>query len=117
MGRAPVVLSDQWLRPEGPNWESFCLFVPERDAASVPRLLEERESEAAQRGLVARREWEAHFSPDMVFHRVVEQCLEIQRSRLLPEWLERQAIIPQLLRWRNLKEYRRKWTQNMHSSR
>jgi hypothetical protein len=106
-GRAPVILADQWVPPTGPKWESFSLIVPERDVASVPRLLEEREADAAEMGLLARREWEQYFSPEVVFHRVVELCLEIQRSRTMPEWLERQAIIPQLLRWRNLKEYRR----------
>ena len=106
-GRVPVILADEWVPPSGPDWKSFSVIVPERDAASVPRLLEERERDAAQMGLAAHREWEKYFSPEVVFHRVVELCLELQRGRTLPEWIERQAIIPQLLRWRNLKEYRR----------
>jgi hypothetical protein len=109
MGRVPVILSDEWLRPIGPNWESFAIFIPERAAAAVPQILREREQDAAAMGLAARREWEQHFAPDLVFHRVIELCLEIQRARTLPEWLERQAIIPQLLRPRNLKEYYRRW--------
>jgi hypothetical protein len=107
VGRVPVVLSDEWVAPEGPKWDSFCLFVPEREAASVPRMLEEREGDAAKLGLVARREWETYFSPEVAFHRVVELCLELQRGRTWPDWIERQAVLPQLLRWRNLQEYRR----------
>jgi hypothetical protein len=115
-GRVPVILADEWIRPVGPHWEKFCVIVPERQAASVPQLLEEREGEAATMGLVARREWETHFSPEIVFHRVVELCLEIDRARTWPDWLERMAVIPQLLRWRNLKEYRRKMAQGFRAS-
>ncbi len=115
-GRVPVILADQWVSPAGPNWERFSIRVPERATASVPGLLEEREADAAEMGLLARREWERFFSPEVIFHRVVELCLEIQRARTLPDWIERQAIIPQLLRWRNLKEYRRSLLQSLRRS-
>jgi hypothetical protein len=116
-GRVPVVLSDEWVAPDGPKWDNFCVFVPERDAASVPRLLEEREGDAIKMGLAARREWEIYFSPEVIFHRVVELCLELQRARTLPDWIERQAVIPQLLRWRNLQEYRRYFRRLLRGSR
>jgi len=115
VGRVPVVLADEWVPPDGPDWARFCINVPEREAASIPRLLEEREPDAVEMGLLARREWEKYFSPEVLFHRVIELCLEIQRARTLPEWLERQAIIPQLLRWKNLKELRRMWIQRLRS--
>ena len=113
MGRVPVILSDEWLPPAGPDWEKFSLRLPERDAVRVPGLLEERADEALEMGRVARAEWEKNFSPDMIFHRIVELCLEIQKSRRLPEALDRLSIVPQLLRPRNLREYGRMWKQRL----
>ena len=109
MGRVPVVLSDGWVRPGGPQWETFSIQVPERDARAVPQILAEREAEAVEMGLRARAEWEKHFAPDLVFHRTVELCLEIQKSRRLPEVLDRLTLIPQLLRPYNVREYGRSW--------
>jgi hypothetical protein len=107
MGRVPVVLADEWVSPQGPRWEKFIIQIPERDARSVPRILEEREGEAFELGLVARSEWEKYFSSDIVFHRIIELCLEIKRARRLPEPLARLSILPQLLRWHVFREYLR----------
>ncbi|MDB4793616.1 glycosyltransferase family 47 protein [Methylacidiphilales bacterium] len=107
MGRAPVILSDAWVAPEGPRWESFAIQVPERDALSIPAILESRESEAIEMGFRARKEWEEFFSPDLLFHRVVELCLEIKKARRLPENLARWTILPQLLRMHVFREYLR----------
>lgn len=107
MGRAPVVLADEWPRPEGPAWDKFCIFVEEKDALSVPRILEEREGDAQAMGLLARAEWEKFFSPEVVFHRLVELCLEIKAARRFPEGLARWSITPQLLRPRHVREFLR----------
>ena len=107
MGRVPVVLADEWPRPEGPAWDKFCIFVEEKDALSVPRILEEREGEARAMGLLARSEWEKFFSPEVLFHRLVELCLEIKTARRFPEGLARWSIAPQLLRSRHVREFLR----------
>lgn len=85
MGRVPVILSDQWVEPQGPCWEKFSLRVPEADFARIPALLEEREAAAVEMGLLARVQWEEWFSERVCFHRVVEWCLDIKRRRRLPE--------------------------------
>ena len=108
-GRVPVIISDQWVPPLGPKWDTFSITVPEADVDSLPRILEQRQAEAAKMGLIARQEWETYFSPPVFFHRVIELCLEIQRARTLPDWIERLALIPERLRWRNVKESRRAW--------
>jgi hypothetical protein len=113
MGRVPVILADEWVRPEGPQWDAFTIQIPERDARSVPDILEEKEAAAYEMGLIARAEWEKYFSPDVVFHRVVELCLEIQKARRLPEALARLSIIPQLLRGRVFREYLRAWKKRL----
>jgi len=96
-GRVPVILSDQWVPPEGPDWPACSLVVPEREAALIPRLLESREAEAAGMGRAAREQWEQWFSEPVAFHRIVEWCLSIQRSRRRPERLMRAVVMTQLL--------------------
>ena len=88
-GRVPVILSDDWVPPEGPAWESFSLIVPEREVARVPEILESHEHAAAEMGRRAREQWEQWFSASASFHRIVEWCLSIQRSRRMPERLMR----------------------------
>jgi exostosin family protein len=85
MGRAPVILSDDWIEPLGPSWNSFSMRVPENDLRHIPSILEEREAEAVQMGLRARAEWERWFSPQVAFETVVDWCLHIQANRRLPE--------------------------------
>jgi hypothetical protein len=107
LGRAPVILADEWVAPGGPRWETFSIQIPEREARSVARILEEKEASAFEMGQLARTEWEKYFSPEILFHRAVELCLEIKKARRLPETLARLSIIPQLLRRQVIREFLR----------
>jgi exostosin family protein len=98
MGRAPVILSDAWVPPTGPHWEACSIRVREQEFAGVPRLLEEREAEAVQMGDRARKEWEEWFSDEVLFHRLVELCLDIKAKRKIPESLGRWTAYLQYLR-------------------
>jgi hypothetical protein len=89
MGRAPVILADAWVRPAGPNWEQFAIQVREKDFEQLPRILEEREGEAVAMGELARTEWDRWFSEEVLFHHLVELCLDIQRNRKIPEAVAR----------------------------
>lgn len=98
MGRVPVILSDDWVAPVGPRWEKFAIRIREGDYAEIPRLLEQRESEAVEMGERARQEWEECFSDEVLFHRLVELCLDIQAKRKFPESLARWPVYLQRLR-------------------
>lgn len=81
MGRAPVIISDDWVPPDGPDWESFSVRVPEAEVSTLPALLESMEDRAAEMGTRARAAWTNWFSAEATFHRVVEWCLDIQSNR------------------------------------
>jgi hypothetical protein len=98
MGRAPVILADDWVAPAGPCWEKFAVLICEKDFAEIPRVLEQREAEAVQMGELARTEWETWFSDEVLFHRLVELCLDIKRNRTLPESIARWPVHLQRLR-------------------
>jgi hypothetical protein len=96
-GRVPVVLSDGWVPPVGPKWDDFALRVPERDFARLPTLLEKLEPKAVEMGRLARTEWERWFSDEVLFHHLVELCLDIRAKRKLPESLSRWPAYLQFL--------------------
>jgi hypothetical protein len=98
MARVPVILSDQWVEPNGPCWDKFSLRVPEADYAQIPALLERYESKAVEMGRLAHAQWEEWFSEPVCFHRVVEWCLEIKRDRRIPEKIARFIPFIQYLR-------------------
>lgn len=98
MGRPPVIISDAWVAPEGPSWEEFSLRIPEAKVDRIPSILEERESRAAAMGEQARQAWEHWFSKQAMFHRVVEWCLDIKKTRSLPESILRFKVLAQLTR-------------------
>jgi hypothetical protein len=77
-GRVPVIISDQWVSPEGPAWEAFSLRVREKQIAEIPELLERYEPQAELMGHRARTTWEEWFSRETVFHRIVEWCLKLK---------------------------------------
>jgi hypothetical protein len=77
MGRAPVILSDDWQPPAGIDWTTCSVRVRERDVCHLPRILRDHESAAATLGQAARRIWEDHFGPRAVFDWVVGQATEL----------------------------------------
>jgi len=98
LGRAPVIISDQWVPPEGPDWKTCSLRVRESEIACLGQILREREREAAAMGQAARRIWEDWYADDAIFHRLVEDCLDCLRRRRGPQWFYRYRVSLQLLR-------------------
>ena len=96
-GRVPVILSDDWVPPEGPAWSSFSITVPEHHVNRLPGILEAHEHAADVMGRTARQEWDLWFSETASFTRIVDWCLSIQQSRRLPERVMRVAVLWQLL--------------------
>lgn len=81
MGRAPVIISDDWVPPEGPEWDQFSIRVAERDVHRIPDLLESQAENARRMGKMAREAWETWFAPQSCFHHVTEWCLEMKTSQ------------------------------------
>lgn len=97
-GRAPVVISDDYIPPAGPDWQKCSLWVAEDEVAELPRLLEERESDAARLGQEARKAWEQHFSNEVVFDYIVDQCIELIDARQFSERWARFAMAGEVMR-------------------
>ena len=81
IGRIPVIISDQWVAPKGPDWKSFSICIPENQVHTIPDVLEAAEPKAQDMAEAARIAWERWFSREVTFHRIVEWCLDIMGSR------------------------------------
>ena len=71
-GRVPVVISDEWVAPDGPKWEEFVVRLPERQAASLTNVLEERNPDWPVMREAAASAYSEFFSAQVAFHRIVE---------------------------------------------
>ena len=98
-GRCPVIISDEWVAPEGPNWPEFSIQVPESAIATIPVLLKKYEHQAATMGAQARQAWCDWFSKEVTFHRTVEWCLQSKDSKRLPEIIIRSWLKMKRLRY------------------
>jgi hypothetical protein len=89
MGVAPVVISDKWLLPYGPQWETFAIRVPERRISQLETILSRYEHESGERGRLARQAYDEWFAPPVFFNRVVEACARAKANRQVPErWIQ-----------------------------
>jgi hypothetical protein len=82
-GRVPVIISDDWVPPVGPAWETFSLRWPEKRIAGLIELLEKYDSRWEGMSAAAADVYREWFAEDVEFHRIVELCCELRDSRAL----------------------------------
>jgi Exostosin family len=88
IGVAPVLVSDKFMLPDGPDWDSFLIRVPERKIKHLAEILESHISESAERGRLARLAWEQWFSPPVMFNNIVATFATMAEQRKIPErWI------------------------------
>jgi hypothetical protein len=113
-GCVPVIISDDWVSPDGPDWESFSVRWPERDAEGLVGMLEDRDADWPQLSRAALAAYERFFAPSVWFHRIVEGCSDLLRSdaaRHFPrEGIRNRAFLAagaDVARWRAVSSVRR----------
>jgi len=79
-GRVPVIISDQWVPPSGPKWESFMIRVPEARVHAIPQLISQHEPFWKQMGQAARDAWESWFAPDVAVARLVQALRDLDQG-------------------------------------
>jgi hypothetical protein len=82
-GRVPVIVSDDWVPPRGPDWPRFAVFVAEDRIADIPAVLEAEEEHWAQKSALARQAWEDFFAPDTLFHYFISSLVALDRTPAL----------------------------------
>lgn len=100
-GRAPVLISDDYVYPEGIDFGEFVVRVRESEVLSIPRLLESLEDETADRGRLARQAFDSIWSGPSLFNYLGDCCLSLAESRhsssrLIDHWwVIRQTLSPE----------------------
>jgi hypothetical protein len=102
VGRAPVILSDDWVPPPEIHWQDFSLRIAERDYKLIPQILEREEHRAEELGQSARRAWEDFFQPEGIFDRAVSIFFDIRALKKTATWhahqFRRLRMAPKILR-------------------
>lgn len=109
-GIAPVLISDDYLLPEGVPWDTFLLRFKESDIARLPELIEPYLPEAAQRGRLAQQAWLDHFAPEKEFDTIVDLAARALKHGPPAEAVFRKkqaAIIAKAERKRKLRAFAR----------
>jgi hypothetical protein len=80
-GRVPVIISDEWVAPPGPDWDRFSLRVAESEAGLIPEVLEQRDDAWSDMAAAAAAAFDAHFSRAVGFHRIADLLAELRTAR------------------------------------
>lgn len=93
MGRCPVIISDEWIEPHGPNWDQCSIRIPESQVSNINDILMSKKSIARQMGQTARLEWETWFAPNRHFETIVESCLRLYKLSNNKSFSKRKLIM------------------------
>jgi hypothetical protein len=105
LGRVPVVLSDEWVPPQGPPWGDFAIRLAESRLDEIPAVLRRHEHRAQEMGAAARRAWEEWCaSGPVLVRRLLDSLEELLRVRPAGD-------APVQRRWRS---QRWLWEQELH---
>ena len=80
LGRCPVIISDEFVKPQGLNWEEFALFYPENCVTKIDVFLRKHEEQFQQRGQKAKENWDRFFAGDALKQYYAKSLLELIAS-------------------------------------
>ena len=83
-GRVPVIISDDWERPSGLDWNSCAISIREADIETIPTSLEARENEYEAMRTQVRAAYAHWFAPDVMYHHLIENCRDILQNSQQP---------------------------------
>lgn len=102
LGRAPVIISDEWQAPPGIPWKEFAVFAAEKDVMKIPSMLRDLEPEARKMGEFAREAFETYFSQKVFYTKLLETLTsKFANFGCSPE--ENLTRAWRALRWREVK--------------
>jgi hypothetical protein len=82
-GRVPVILSDGWVPPPGPDWDAISVRWPEDDLDGLPAHLECRENQWLQLATGTRAAFDTWFAQDVSWHRLAEGLASLVSAGVL----------------------------------
>ncbi len=83
-GRVPVVISDDWAPPEGPDWDAAVVRWPEGKVDELPSYLTQIEERSGAMSRAAVTLYDTWFASGVMFDNIVDQLCAINRKRGFP---------------------------------
>jgi hypothetical protein len=80
-GRVPVIISDEWVEPVGPDWANCSIRVNERDVRSIPKLLGNAESKYEQMRENVRKAYHEFFGRTSQFNSIGNAVQRLHGNR------------------------------------
>jgi hypothetical protein len=88
LGRAPVIVSDEWVEPAGPDWGSVAIRVGEARIPDLIGIVREREKDWADMGRLAHETWEKFFAHPVAVINMLSAVERIALARARGETLD-----------------------------
>jgi hypothetical protein len=103
LGCVPVILSDDWVPPSGPDWDNFTIRIPERSLCQLEAFIVEREADWQTMAAIARQEWVQWFQERNFLRQIVDRVRDLRPSdRKLRHRCDASARTR--LRWRRIQQ-------------
>lgn len=70
--RVPVIISDNYVLPQGIDWDKCAIIVKEKNINKIPLLLKQHAGDWKEMAISARKAWEENFSDEVLLDRIVD---------------------------------------------
>lgn len=98
-GRVPVIIADEWVPPDGPDWGSFSLQIPESQIDLIPQILRNALVGAPEMAVEAHRAFSEFFAPEVTFDHFVHLLSSVGDGPRLRAAARQRACGPYDARW------------------
>lgn len=89
LGVAPVIISDDWTAPDGPDWERFSVRVKEEDVEKIPSILAEYAAHFREMGINARKAFDEWFAAEVLAKNILTELERLSRGTARLETVRR----------------------------
>lgn len=105
LGRCPIIIADEFVRPYGPKWDEFALFYPQHCVTKIDSFLLQHEHRYKELGEKAKDAWDEYFAGDLIKRYCVNTLFELIQST--PSYTKEE----EMNRWHSFGTYwKNKWT-------
>lgn len=105
LGICPVIISDEYIFPKGPQWEDFAIVIKEKDLKKLVYILEKEEHRAEALGRKARENWERYCSPERIYTEWTKTLIELIKNN------KDSDLNSEIARWKSHKTFKdNEWT-------
>lgn len=81
LGRVPIIISDNWIRPRGPKWNEFSITIKEKEIYRLDDIVSKFAGKSTQMGKLARKEWENWFSLEVYAKHMLSSIRKLEKRK------------------------------------